>query len=45
MVITKNLKKSNQCDRFLYEIQKQKMWELWDNKEDKELIKKLKDFK
>ncbi|MBI4163299.1 MAG: hypothetical protein HY512_00435 [Candidatus Aenigmarchaeota archaeon] len=30
------VKKNNQYDRFLHQIQKQKMKELWDNKEDEE---------
>ncbi|MBS3167732.1 hypothetical protein J4216_01265 [Candidatus Woesearchaeota archaeon] len=34
--IFKNVKKNNQYDEFLHRIQKQKMKELWDNKEDEE---------
>ncbi len=30
----KSAKQRNQYDRFLHEIQKRKMQELWDNKED-----------
>jgi len=32
--ISKRLKMKNQYDEFLHKIQKQKMRELWDNKED-----------
>ena len=32
--VFKNVKKNNQYDEFLHKIQKAKMKELWDNKED-----------
>ena len=32
--IFKEFKQRNQYDRFLHQIQQQKMKELWDNKED-----------
>ena len=32
--VFKNIKKTNQYDEFLHKIQKIKMKELWDNKED-----------
>lgn len=32
--VFKKTKEGNQYDKFLHEIQKQKMKELWDNKED-----------
>jgi len=34
--VFKNIKKKNQYDEFLHKIQKTKMKELWDNKEDDE---------
>ncbi len=34
--VFESIKKNNQYDRFLHQIQKQKMKELWDNKEDEE---------
>ena len=34
IAIFTNIKKFNQYDEFLHKIQKQKMKELWDNKED-----------
>lgn len=37
-----NVKKRNQYDEFLHKIQQPKMKELWDNKEDEELVNKLK---
>jgi len=32
--VFRNVKKRNQYDEFLHKIQKEKMKELWDNKED-----------
>ncbi len=34
ITLFKNVKKSNQYDEFLHEVQQQKMKELWDNKND-----------
>lgn len=36
------MKTKKEYDKFLEEIQKPKMKELWDNKEDEELVNKLK---
>ncbi len=36
IVLFEMVKKNNQYDRFLHQIQQQKMKELWDNKEDEE---------
>ena len=36
--VFERIKQNNQYDRFLHQMQKQKMKELWDNKEDEEWV-------